>query len=70
MNDNCVRFQELIFVFRIIMGMRKYFFEMYRNFGLVPSKGSPALSYTEWFVPADLGPQGLQTVGFRVYLTC
>ena len=38
MNYNYVRLQDCILLFKIPMGMRKNFFEMYRQFGHVPSK--------------------------------
>jgi hypothetical protein len=37
-NNNCVKFQELILLLKIPMGTRKNFFEIYRQFGHAPLK--------------------------------
>ena len=38
-DNNCGRLQDLLLLFKFSMVMRKDFFETYRHFGHVPSKG-------------------------------
>jgi hypothetical protein len=37
-NNNYCRLQDIIFLFKIFISPRKYFFEMYRQCGQAPSK--------------------------------
>jgi hypothetical protein len=42
-NNSYGRLQDLILLFKILMGKRKNFFELYKQLGHEPKKGSPAL---------------------------
>ena len=52
-NNNIGRLRDLILLFKIPMGTRKNFLEIYRQFGHAPSKRSPIPGLEEWNMRTD-----------------